>query len=65
LSILRNELKSLGFSFSKKREFATCDPLYTKWEQEFIIEDVQKWGFLYRELPPVIGVNDGNTVLAK
>ncbi len=60
---MRNELKSLGFSFSKKREFATCDPLYTKWEQEFIIE-MFKSGLLYRELATVNWCNDCNTVLA-
>ena len=63
IEYMRNELKSLGFSFSKKREFATCDPLYTKWEQEFIIE-MFKSGLLYRELATVNWCNDCNTVLA-
>ena len=30
---MRKQLYSLGFSFSKTRELATCDTLYSKWEQ--------------------------------
>ncbi len=63
IEYMRNELKSLGFSFSKSREFATCDPLYTKWEQEFIIEMFNS-GLLYRELATVNWCDDCNTVLA-
>ncbi len=32
---MRAEFQALGFSFSKTREFATCDPHYTKIEQGF------------------------------
>ncbi|MEA2029688.1 MAG: class I tRNA ligase family protein, partial [Campylobacterota bacterium] len=38
IDYMRGELNSLGLSFSKEREFATCDELYSKWEQEFIIK---------------------------
>ncbi len=45
---MRSELSSLGLSFSKEREFATCDPLYSKWEQKFFIEMWEK-GLVYRK----------------
>ena len=48
IDYMRNELASLGLSFSKAREFATSDPLYTKFEQGFIIDLFEK-GLLYRK----------------
>jgi leucyl-tRNA synthetase len=60
---MQKEFDSLGFSFSKTREFATCDPLYTKWEQEFIIKMYES-GLLYRENSIVNWCNSCNTVLA-
>jgi leucyl-tRNA synthetase len=48
IDYMRNELASLGLSFSKEREFATSDPLYTKFEQGFIIDLFEK-GLLYRK----------------
>ena len=48
IEYMKNEFKSLGFSFSKKRELATSDELYTKFEQGFIIDMYEK-GLLYRE----------------
>jgi len=38
IDYMKDELKALGLSFSKTQEFATSDPLYTKWEQEFVIK---------------------------
>lgn len=35
IASMQESLKSLGFSFSKEREFATSDSIYTRWEQEF------------------------------
>ena len=63
IDYMRNELASLGFSFSKSREFATCDPLYTRWEQEFIIR-MHKEGLLYRESTTVNWCEPCHTVLA-
>ncbi len=63
IDYMRGELKRLGFSFSKTREFATCDPLYTKWEQEFIIKLYEK-GLLYRKSSKVNWCNSCQTVLA-
>ncbi|MCF6339729.1 MAG: leucine--tRNA ligase [Sulfurimonas sp.] len=48
IDYMKGEFKSLGFSFSKERSFATSDELYTKFEQGFIIDMFEK-GLLYRE----------------
>ncbi len=63
IDYMRKELNSLGLSFSKSREFATCDPLYTKHEQKFIIEMYKK-GLLYRESTTVNWCETCHTVLA-
>ncbi len=63
IDYMRGELNALGLSFSKTREFATCDPLYTKWEQEFIIK-MYETGLLFRESTTVNWCEDCHTVLA-
>jgi len=63
IDYMRKELGTLGLSFSKTREFATCDPLYTKHEQQFIIEMFEK-GLLYRESTTVNWCESCHTVLA-
>lgn len=63
IEYMRRELGALGLSFSRKREFATCDPLYTKWEQEFIIRMFEE-GLLYREKTTVNWCESCHTVLA-
>ncbi|MFK5976464.1 MAG: leucine--tRNA ligase [Sulfurovum sp.] len=63
IDYMRKELNSLGLSFSKTREFATCDPLYSKWEQEFIIKMYEN-KLLYRESTTVNWCEDCHTVLA-
>ena len=63
IDYMRKELASLGFSFSRSREFATCDPLYTRWEQEFIIRMYEE-GLLYRESTTVNWCEPCHTVLA-
>jgi len=63
IDYMRGELESLGLSFSKKREFATSDPLYTKFEQEFLIDMYEK-GILYRDETAVNWCNSCHTVLA-
>jgi len=49
IDYMRKELAALGLSFSKEREFATCDPLYTKYEQAFFIDMWEK-GLVYRRI---------------
>jgi len=63
IDYMRGELNSLGLSFSETREFATCDPLYTRWEQEFIIE-MFKQKLMYRESTTVNWCEECHTVLA-
>jgi leucyl-tRNA synthetase len=60
---MRKELEGLGLSFSKTREFATSDELYTKWEQEFIIKMYEE-GLLYQKSSIVNWCEDCHTVLA-
>ncbi|QKF58583.1 leucine--tRNA ligase [Aliarcobacter lanthieri] len=63
IDYMRDELKSLGLSFSKNQEFATSDELYTKFEQEFIIKMFEK-DLLYRKSTIVNWCEDCHTVLA-
>ncbi len=63
IDYMRGELQNLGLSFSKDREFATCDPLYTKWEQAFIIDMWEK-GLMYRKKAAVNWCPNDQTVLA-
>ncbi|GIT60520.1 MAG: hypothetical protein Ct9H300mP20_03470 [Gammaproteobacteria bacterium] len=44
---MRAEFKKMGFAYDWKREFATCDPDYYKWEQWFFIEMMNK-GIAYQ-----------------
>ncbi len=63
IDYMRAELNSLGLSFSKKREFATSDNLYTKFEQEFVIKMYEK-GLLYKKNQIVNWCENCHTVLA-
>ncbi len=63
IDYMRKELEGLGLSFSKTREFATSDELYTRWEQEFIIK-MYEAGLLYRKSTTVNWCPHDLTVLA-
>ena len=63
IDYMRNELKSLGLSFSKTREFATSDEEYTRFEQEFLIKMYEK-GLLYQKSQTVNWCESCHTVLA-
>jgi len=63
IDYMRKELQSLGLSFSKKREFATSDPIYTKFEQEFLIKMYES-GLLYQQTAKVNWCESCHTVLA-
>jgi len=63
IDYMRQELEGLGLSFSKTREFATSDELYTKWEQEFIIKMYEE-GLLYQKSSTVNWCEPCHTVLA-
>ena len=45
---MKSQLKRLGYAYDWKREFATCDEDYYKWEQWFFLELVKK-GLAYQE----------------
>lgn len=60
---MRKQLHSLGLSFSSKREFATCDKNYSKWEQNFFIDFWNK-GLIYRKKGYVNWCPKDQTVLA-
>lgn len=60
---MQESLKSLGFSFSQTREFATSDPIYTKWEQQFFTQMWDK-GFVYRKKAYLNWCPNDNTILA-
>ena len=63
IDYMKNEFKTLGFSFSKERELATSDELYTKFEQGFIIDMFEK-GLLYRKKGLLNWCPHDETVLA-
>jgi len=63
IDYMKKEFASLGFSFSKERELATSDELYTKFEQAFIIDMYEK-GLLYREKGMLNWCPNDQTVLA-
>ncbi|MGB5918127.1 leucine--tRNA ligase [Arcobacter sp.] len=63
IDYMRKELHGLGLSFSKNREFATSDELYTRWEQEFIIKMYEE-GLLYKKSTTVNWCEPCHTVLA-
>jgi len=63
IDYMRNELSSLGLSFSAKREFAASDPLYTKHEQRIFIEMFTK-GLVYQKNAVLNWCNTCQTVLA-
>ncbi len=63
IDYMRRELSTLGLSFSKEREFATSDELYTKFEQGFIIDMYNK-GLLYRKKGLLNWCPHDQTVLA-
>lgn len=48
IDYMKKEFETLGFSFSKDRQLATSDELYTKFEQGFIIDMYEK-GLMYRK----------------
>jgi leucyl-tRNA synthetase len=60
---MKKELCSLGLSFSKDREFATSDDIYTKFEQQFFI-DMWNKNLVYQKTGLLNWCEDCSTVLA-
>lgn len=63
IATMRKELASLGLSFSSERELATCDPIYTRFEQEFFIKMWEK-GLIYRKEAYLNYCPNDKTILA-
>lgn len=63
IDYMKKEFYALGFSFSREREMATSDELYTKFEQSFIIDMFEK-GLLYRKKGLLNWCPHDQTVLA-
>lgn len=63
IATMREQLKSIGFSYDWSRELATCDPEYYQHEQKFFL-DFLKAGLAYRKESYVNWDPVDNTVLA-
>jgi len=63
IATMREQLKSIGFSYDWSRELATCDPEYYQHEQKFFLDFV-KAGLAYRKESYVNWDPVDNTVLA-
>ncbi len=63
IAYMRRQLMALGYSYDWRRELATCDPDYYKWEQLVFIE-MFKRGLAYRKKSPVNWCPQCHTVLA-
>jgi leucyl-tRNA synthetase len=63
IDYMRNQLKQLGFSYDWSREFATCDPSYYRWEQQFFLRMYER-GLAYRKSSYVNWCSKCQTVLA-
>ncbi len=59
----RRQLRSIGLSFDWSREFATCDPGYSRWTQ-WIFARLFDLGLAYRAEVPVWWCEELKTVLA-
>ncbi|MCX8022593.1 MAG: leucine--tRNA ligase [Syntrophorhabdaceae bacterium] len=63
IEYMRKQLKRLGFSYDWRREIATCDPEYYRWEQWMFLKMYEK-GLVYRKNAPVNYCVFCQTVLA-
>ncbi|BFD46351.1 MAG: leucine--tRNA ligase [Rickettsia endosymbiont of Sergentomyia squamirostris] len=63
IATMRDQLKSIGFSYDWSREITTCDPGYYKHEQKFFLELYER-GLAYQKESLVNWDPVDNTVLA-
>lgn len=63
ISHMRGQFKQLGFAYDWRREIATCDPQYYRWEQWLFTKLYEK-GLVYRKLSVVNWDPVDQTVLA-
>ncbi|ORU91857.1 MAG: leucine--tRNA ligase [Cycloclasticus sp. symbiont of Poecilosclerida sp. N] len=63
IAYMRDQLKQLGFAYDWKRELATCNDDYYRWEQWFFTRLLEK-DLVYKKTAPLNWCPDCNTVLA-
>jgi leucyl-tRNA synthetase len=63
IDTMREQLRRLGLSYDWRREFATCDPSYYRWEQLVFLEMLER-GLAYRRHAPANWCPSCQTVLA-
>ncbi|HSY41083.1 MAG TPA: class I tRNA ligase family protein, partial [Polyangia bacterium] len=63
IAYMRNQMKSLGFAIDWKRELATCDPSYYRWNQWLFLRMLEK-GIAYQKTGVVNWDPADKTVLA-
>jgi len=63
IAYMRKQLKELGFGYDWKRELATCDPHYYRWEQWFFLKLLEK-DLVYKKTSAVNWCPHDQTVLA-
>jgi leucyl-tRNA synthetase len=63
IAYMRGQLQALGYSYDWRRELATCDPDYYRWEQLVFIE-MFKRGLAFKKTAPVNWCPSCQTVLA-
>ena len=63
IAYMRGQLERLGFAYDWRRELATCDPDYYRWEQWFFTRLYEK-GLVYRDTAVVNWDPVDQTVLA-
>ncbi len=63
IATMRTQLRRMGFSYDWRREVATCEPEYYRWEQLFFLQMLEK-GLAYRRTAKVNWCDTCGTVLA-
>ena len=63
IDYMRAQLKKMGFSYDWRRELATCDTGYYRWEQVFFLEMLKR-GLAYKRSSAVNWCTGCETVLA-
>ncbi len=63
IDVMRAQLKRIGVSYDWRREFATCDPEYYRWNQWFFLKMFER-GLAYRKKSRVNWCDQCQTVLA-